>query len=264
MKVGEVMTCTIHSVSSGRSVLHASELMERFRIGSLLVVDAGTVTGILTSRDVRTTHPNRIVADAMTADPIGTVEDAFVWDALNLMAENGIERLLVRSKDGSPSGIVTRETLASRIAELTDPMTGLFRSDYLEAIALDLIARGQPFHFLFIDLNDFGVVNKRFGHPVGDDLICGFAGKLKSVFSEEDCLCRYAGDEFAVLSKRPPSFIRDAVGTLADGFSVGPAHVSASVGWLDAGAEPDLGKLTFRELVLRASLMSTERKAGKV
>lgn len=265
MRVEEAMTRSVLSVSSGRSVLHASELMEKHRIGSLLVIDSGAVVGILTSRDVRSAHPNRIVADAMTAEPIRIPADAFVWDALRVMERHGIERLLVRAGAGEdpPAGIVTREALASRLSEWIDSMTGLYKAPYIEAIATDLLGRGETFHLLFIDLNDFGAINKRFGHPVGDDLIRGFASKLKSVFAEDDCLCRYAGDEFVALTRRPASFVREAIDELTAGFATGPAVVSASVGWFDAGQEP--GKtdgLSFRELILRASLMSTEAKAA--
>lgn len=260
MKVGEVMTRSIHSVSSGRSVLRASELMERHRIGSLLVIDSGELVGIITSRDVRSTHPNRIVADAMTSDPIGVPADTFLWDALRVMEKHGIERLIVHADGAVPPGIVTRETLVSRLAEWMDSMTGLYKAPYIESIARDLLDRGEPFHFLFIDLNDFGRINKQYGHPVGDDLIRGFAAKLKSVFDESDFLCRYAGDEFAVLTRRADSFVREAIGTLSAGFSAGPADITASVGWLDVGREPQPAHLSFRELIRRASLMSTEAK----
>lgn len=260
MKVREAMTCPVHCVSSGRSVLHASELMEKHRIGSLLVVDGGVVMGIVTSRDIRTAHPNRIVADAMTPQPIGVPADTFAWDALRLMERHGIERLVVRAEGDVPAGIVTREALASRLSEWTDPMTGLYRAPYIEAVTLDLLGRGEPFHLLFIDLNDFGDVNKRFGHPVGDDLIRGFAALLKSMFGEDDCLCRYAGDEFAVLTRRPASFVQGAIDTLAGGFSAGPACVSASVGWLDSSREPLPDSLSFRELIMRVSLLSTRAK----
>ncbi|THF83234.1 CBS domain-containing protein [Cohnella fermenti] len=264
MKVGEEMTRTVYSVTSDRSVLHASDLMGMHLIGSLLVVDSGAVVGIITSRDVRSTHPNRIVADAMTPNPIQVPEDTFVWDALNVMKQHGIERLVVYSDEGSPAGIVTREKLASRLAEWTDSMTGLFKAPYIEAIANAWLSSGETFHFLFVDLNDFGSINKKYGHPVGDDLIRGFAEKLVSVFGQEASLCRYAGDEFAVLTRNSASFVRSAIDTLSSGLSVGPAKLTASVGWMDMSRIADRDALTFRELVMRASLLSTKYKpAGK-
>jgi len=260
MKVEEVMTRTVYSVSSDRSVLRASELMEKHRVGSLLVIDSGAVVGIITSRDVRSSHPNRIVADAMTPNPIGIRAGAFVWDALRVMERHGIERLIVYPYGPASFGIVTRETLASKLSEIIDSMTGLFKAPYIESITQDLLDRGEAFHLLFIDLNDFGSINKQFGHPVGDDLIRGFAAKLKNVFDENDCLCRYAGDEFVVLSRMPVSLVREAIDTLSSGFSVDPASISASVGWLDVSRETQLSGLSFRELIKRASLMSTEAK----
>ena len=69
MKVSEIMASSVYTVSSDKSVSYAAERMNEWKVGSLIVVDHGTVMGIITSRDVRSSHPNRIVADAMTTKP---------------------------------------------------------------------------------------------------------------------------------------------------------------------------------------------------
>jgi diguanylate cyclase (GGDEF)-like protein len=115
--------------------------------------------------------------------------------ALNIMLQYQIERLPV-TKDEQVVGLVTRETLKIKISELVDPLTGLFRAPYIHIIGEDLLKKRECFQLLFVDLNNFGMINKLFGHPVGDDVILGYAEKLKSYTEKGDYLCRYAGDEF--------------------------------------------------------------------
>ncbi|NLD96383.1 MAG: diguanylate cyclase, partial [Synergistaceae bacterium] len=43
---------------------------------------------------------------------------------------------------------------------------------------------------LFIDLDNFKVVNDTYGHDVGDDLLKEAAERLRKVFREMDTICR--------------------------------------------------------------------------
>ncbi len=259
MKVADVMTVPVHTVSSNKSVWHASNVMAELRIGSLVVMDAGQITGIITSRDVRAAHPNRIVADAMTPDPVSVPTHAFLWDALRTMEKEVIERLVVVQED-NVAGMVTRESLVTRLAEWNDSMTMLYRSPYIHAIGEELLACREPFQLLFVDLNRFGEVNKQFGHPVGDDMIRGFAGKLKSLFDPEDFICRYAGDEFTVITKKADSIVEQLIQQISKPLVIGMASISADVGWVNERNEPEFFRLPFRDLISRASLLSTKAK----
>jgi diguanylate cyclase (GGDEF)-like protein len=258
MKIADLMSTPVHSVSSDRSVKYVSNLMNELNTGSMIVVDNGIIVGITTSRDVRSSHPNRIIADAMTSEPYSISSDAFAWEALKVMEQHRIKRLLVKD-DNNVLGIVTRETLKINLKELIDPLTGFYRAPYIQTIGENLLAERISFQLFFIDLNNFGEINKLYGHPVGDDIIQGYADRLRSLTTDGDFLCRYAGDEFVIITLRGES-IYTLLESLNQEVTIKDIQVSASVGSIDEKKESDFFSIKFRDLISKASLMSTSLK----
>ncbi|MCC7228394.1 MAG: EAL domain-containing protein, partial [Burkholderiaceae bacterium] len=101
--------------------------------------------------------------------------------------------------------ISERKRAESQIERLafSDPLTGLpnrrLLMDRLER-ALVLAHRNQQLSaLLFIDLDNFKMVNDTLGHDTGDVLLKDVAMRLKSCVREGDTVARLGGDEFVVL-----------------------------------------------------------------
>ena len=84
----------------------------------------------------------------------------------------------------------------------TDPLTGLpNRAALLDVMqaALDGIDPHRGLALLFLDLDEFKVVNDSLGHAVGDSLLVAAGKRLRESVRHCDTVARLGGDEFVVL-----------------------------------------------------------------
>jgi diguanylate cyclase len=82
---------------------------------------------------------------------------------------------------------------------LRDPLTSLPNRLLLERRMEFRVENRQPFSVAFLDLNEFKVVNDRYGHTAGDSLLKQFSEELRSNVRPSDLVGRWGGDEFVVL-----------------------------------------------------------------
>jgi diguanylate cyclase (GGDEF)-like protein/PAS domain S-box-containing protein len=93
----------------------------------------------------------------------------------------------------------------ARLAYLAqfDPLTGLpnrtLLSDRFSLMIVQARRRGVSLGVLFIDLDDFKLVNDTQGHAAGDELLQEAAKRLQSALRDGDTVARISGDEFAVI-----------------------------------------------------------------
>lgn len=60
----------------------------------------------------------------------------------------------------------------------------------------------KVFSIIYIDIDNFKVINDRLGHSVGDEVLSYFAKALRNIFGETCLVGRIGGDEFTVLVDR--------------------------------------------------------------
>ena len=94
---------------------------------------------------------------------------------------------------------------------LHDALTGLpNRSLLMERLDLSLkrAKRHPEFQFavLFLDLDNFKVINDSLGHPIGDELLVVVAEQLTKLIRETDVAARLGGDEFVILLEELDEF----------------------------------------------------------
>ena len=86
---------------------------------------------------------------------------------------------------------------------VTDELTGLAnRRRFMEVVELELkrAERFQsPLGLLLVDLDDFKLVNDRFGHQTGDDVLRALGDVFRAGLRDVDLAARLGGEEFAVL-----------------------------------------------------------------
>jgi len=96
--------------------------------------------------------------------------------------------------------LVLNERLES--LSLIDHLTQLLNRRALNELIPQEVARanrtGNSLTFLMIDLDDFRVINSKFGHAEGDEVLVEFAKILKAIFRGGDVVFRNGGDEFLI------------------------------------------------------------------
>src|SRR5439155_23707016 len=109
----EIMTHKPVTIAAGATVVEAAKVMREKNIGSLVVVDHGTPTGIVTERDLVTKvaasdlQPSLVfVKDIMTSRVVAVPQHEEVAEVAKLMSQRKILRLLVVEEE-KLGGIVT-------------------------------------------------------------------------------------------------------------------------------------------------------------
>lgn len=90
-----------------------------------------------------------------------------------------------------------------RQASIHDSLTGLYNRRYFNKTLQQEAKRakryGNPLSLMIIDVDDFKEINDSYGHQEGDRIIQQVARTLEHGSRESDILCRFGGDEFAVV-----------------------------------------------------------------
>jgi two-component system cell cycle response regulator len=151
---------------------------------------------------------------------------------------------------------------------LRDGLTGLFNHTYFYQ-QIDFEARRYARYrslvsLMLIDIDDFKVVNDKYGHREGDRILTAMGKTLIRVARDSDICCRYGGEEFAVIL---PLTDTQEAGTIANRLRMelkerlpGGGTVTVSIGVAACGKKTK----TYRDLVERAdTALYQVKRSGK-
>ncbi|HET9082054.1 MAG TPA: EAL domain-containing protein [Trebonia sp.] len=152
-----------------------------------------------------------------------------------------------------------------------DALTGLPNRAFFAKEAASALeaarAVGRTVGVLFVDLDDFKVVNDTMGHGVGDELLGAVAARLTASVRQSDTAARLGGDEFALLiddaagPEAVDAFAERIVAAFTEPFTLSEATVltAATVGVATSRDSDDVDELLrHADLALYAA-----KSAGK-
>lgn len=97
---------------------------------------------------------------------------------------------------------VQRQNLQLEELSRVDALTGLANRRHWQVLAEELLqqhlAKGQVATLMLLDVDRFKEINDRFGHAVGDDVLCGIAGVVEQITNGNGLAGRLGGDEFVI------------------------------------------------------------------
>ncbi|MBQ8139971.1 MAG: GGDEF domain-containing protein [Lachnospiraceae bacterium] len=84
-----------------------------------------------------------------------------------------------------------------------DPLTGLTNrrsmEKHLENAMLEAKRRGRIYSLVMGDIDYFKIINDNYGHEFGDEALKAVAKIFRDNVTEDDCICRWGGEEFLIL-----------------------------------------------------------------
>lgn len=180
---------------------------------SRLYVPPGEIVG----KNLRETMPSDLIAPMLhhVAKAIDTGEMQVLEYQLSLPeGPRDFEARLVSNSPGEALTIVRditeRKNLEKQLEHRAfhDPLTGLPNRALLRDRLKHALARsersGNRVALLFLDLDNFKLVNDSLGHEAGDRLLVKVSERLKDSLRPEDTLARFGGDEFVVVLQEIP------------------------------------------------------------
>ncbi|PTB33529.1 bifunctional diguanylate cyclase/phosphodiesterase [Photobacterium phosphoreum] len=101
------------------------------------------------------------------------------------------KKLKLLANNDTLTGLMNRRRFIEKVEKYIDQLNDLSADNSLASVC----------SLLFIDLDDFKIFNDLYGHDFGDKVLQKVATILRETVCEHSVICRYGGDEYAVLIK---------------------------------------------------------------
>jgi diguanylate cyclase (GGDEF)-like protein len=136
---------------------------------------------------------------------LGTSVGVLVLDSAAEDAFDPLDMQSLESVADICAGAIQNARYFEQVRQLAyrDGLTSVFNRRYFETRILEEIARANRYEnqvsVLMIDIDRFKELNDEFGHLLGDEVLRRMSALFTQHLRKSDVLCRYGGDEFAVL-----------------------------------------------------------------
>lgn len=87
-----------------------------------------------------------------------------------------------------------------KLLAYTDALTGAGNRNHLNHVVETFSESREPFSIIFIDIDEFKLINDTHGHEVGDEILRACAARFKTAVRQNDTVFRFGGDEFVVVT----------------------------------------------------------------
>lgn len=135
MPIEDLARTEVVSASPETSVSELAQQMRDENVGSVVVTNDNSPTGIVTDRDLTTrvlaeeTAPaDQTADDVMSTDLCAVGPDAGFYEAAQVMSENGVRRLPVCDENDELVGIITADDLTELLADENQQLASVIQA----------------------------------------------------------------------------------------------------------------------------------------
>ena len=222
--LSQVLTDDGHEVTIAQN---GEEGLELFRKDPFPVVFTdivmGNMNGLELLREIKQINPETqviVITSHASLDTSITALRAGAYDYLikpfddldmiSNVADRALEKLSLKKENKRLLSELTAKNdqlMAANIAlkelAVRDGLTGLYNHRYFqEALTVEVLRcnrHERGFSLIFFDVDNFKVYNDTNGHPAGDVALKSIGQLIGSRLRGSDILCRYGGEEFAII-----------------------------------------------------------------
>ncbi len=213
--VKNAMTSNVFQISSESSISDLIKILSQRGVGSVIVVNENqNPVQIITLRDIPKIYSTDLKGDKIenllsflnkTEKNLLTIKsNQSLIVAMNLMNKHNISHLPVVNKDKKLVGILSMRDLLRHFPAVvfTDSLTRINNRMYLDIIKSKIENIKTKIGILMIDIDNFKIINDKYGHLVGDLVLKKVAKSIKFSIKSYDELIRYGGEEFLAILYR--------------------------------------------------------------
>ncbi len=161
---------------------------------------------------IATCEKDVVISGSTSSDEIGVLTRAFNEMSSRLREKQNQLEDSRREVEDANARLIAQNQELQRVSEVfqqlsvTDDLTKLHNHRFFQNHLPREIKRsertGEPLSLILIDIDDFKMLNDRFGHSVGDAVLRKMSDVMNESVREMDLLARYGGEEFVLLASR--------------------------------------------------------------